>query len=55
MHRTYTTIFVNWLLISAIMYVSDKLVLLPANQVVKGKETNIRIFNDGVTRPADVA
>ena len=54
-HCTYSTLFVDWLLGSTIMYVSDKLVLLTANRVMKVKETNIRKFDNGVTRRADVA
>ncbi len=52
-HWTYNTLFVDWPLVSTIRFISDKLVLLIANRVLKAKETNIRILKNVGTRRAN--
>ncbi len=54
MHRTYRALLQDLPLASTITYVSDIFVLLTADRVLQAMEANIRIFNNCLTRPADI-
>ncbi len=54
-HRTYAVLFPGFPLAFMITYVSDNVVLLTANRFLKAMETNIRVFQNFLTRQADIA